>query len=272
MPELPEVETTCQGIERLLKGQRIQALQIRESRLRWPVSAGLSKMLKSAVVQKVGRRGKYLLLETTAGTAILHLGMSGSLRVVTDQVIPSKHDHVDFRFDNGAILRFRDPRRFGAILWGGQHPLLHPLLCDLGVEPLTADFDADYLFQRSRRRKTSIKQFVMDAGIVVGIGNIYANESLFRAGVRPGRAAGKLSLADCINLVAASKQVLLEAIRAGGTTLRDFAQSDGRPGYFSQELSVYGRTDEPCLVCETKIKTKRIGQRASFYCPNCQPH
>ena len=270
MPELPEVETTCRGIAPFLKGRRITTIQIRQARLRWPVPNGLADKLAGAEIQDVQRRAKYILLQTSAGTAILHLGMSGSLRVIDSGTPYQKHDHVDILLDSGKILRFRDPRRFGALLWGGRQAAQHPLLSKLGVEPLAPAFCGEYLHAHSRKRKISVKQLLMDGAIVVGIGNIYANEALFAAGIRPGRAAGRLSRDDCDHLVRACKTILQRAITAGGTTLRDFTQSDGKPGYFRQELLVYGRENEPCLTCGTPIKAKRIAQRTSYYCPQCQ--
>lgn len=272
MPELPEVETTCRGIRPYLLGRHIERLVVRQPKLRWPVANTLAGRLQGAKIEAIARRGKYILLKTGVGTVILHLGMSGSLRVLEHEVAPGKHDHLDFILDSGKVLRFRDPRRFGALLWGGEDAGRHKCLRDLGVEPLEPDFNAAYLYKQSRKRKTSIKQLLMNANIVVGIGNIYANEALFAAGIRPGRAAGRLSLQDCENLVTACKRILTQAIRSGGTTLRDFTQSDGNPGYFSQELLVYGRKEEPCRTCGTRIKTKNIGQRASYYCPKCQAH
>ena len=270
MPELPEVETTCRGIAPHLLGRRIEAVRIRERRLRWPVPRSLDRDLPGQKVLDLRRRAKYLLLETAAGTAILHLGMSGSLRLVAAGQAPERHDHLDLVLDSGRCLRFRDPRRFGALLWTRRAPEQHRLLRDLGPEPLEASFDGGWLYQRSRGRRTAIKALIMDSRVVVGVGNIYANESLFRAGIHPARAAGRISRARCERLAAAIKAVLAEAIEAGGTTLRDFVDGDGRPGYFRQSLAVYDRADAPCPACGAAIRESRIAQRSTFHCPRCQ--
>jgi formamidopyrimidine-DNA glycosylase len=270
MPELPEVETTRQGILPYLKNQRIVDLTIRQRQLRYPVPARLAHELTGQVVVDVGRRGKYLLLACETGTVIIHLGMSGSLRIVAADTAAAKHDHVDICLANGVCLRLRDPRRFGLMLWTRRDPLQHRLLRDLGPEPLAPDFNGDYLFQRSRRRRQAIKPFIMDSHCVVGVGNIYASEALFRSGIHPGRAAGRIALTRYNDLADASKQVLLQAISQGGTTLRDFYYGNDQPGYFSQSLQVYGREGLPCLVCATAIRQCRLGQRASYYCPVCQ--
>lgn len=270
MPELPEVETTRCGIEPYIVGQTIERIVIRQPRLRWPVPLQLRKILPGLTIQQVSRRGKYLLFHTTAGTIIMHLGMSGSLRILSTDTSPEKHDHIDIVFTNHKVLRFRDPRRFGAILWTEDDPNLHPLLLSLGPEPLSRTFTGDYLFQRSRGRKVSIKTFIMDSKVVVGVGNIYANEALFRAGIRPTRRAGIISKDQYQNLVSSIKTVLKAAIRQGGTTLRDFTDGEGKPGYFSLSLQVYGRTGERCKNCHGKIKQIRQGQRATYYCPHCQ--
>jgi formamidopyrimidine-DNA glycosylase len=270
MPELPEVETTRRGITPHIEGRTITDVIVRQAKLRWAVPANLKQLLKGQVINKVSRRAKYLLLATANGTLILHLGMSGSLRIVAPETLPEKHDHVDIVLDNGQCLRLRDPRRFGAVLWTCEHPQLHALLRELGPEPLEAEFTADYLFSRSRKRKQSIKQLLMDSHIVVGVGNIYANESLFLAGIRPGTAAGRLTRARIERLVQCVRDVLNAAIKQGGTTLRDFTASDGKPGYFKQQLYVYGRAGEACRVCGTTIKLIKQGQRATYYCPQCQ--
>ncbi len=269
MPELPEVETTRRGIAPWIEGHRVAEVIIRQRRLRYPVPRGLEARLKGKRLQRVRRRAKYLLLEFEHGTAIIHLGMSGSLRILDQRLDANKHDHFDIRFDNGKILRYRDPRRFGALLWcdaGKQHKLLGAL----GPEPLSDTFDGERLFTLSRKRKSALKTFIMDNHVVVGVGNIYASEALFLAGLRPGRAAGGISRQQCAKLAAAIKQVLTTAIEAGGTTLRDFTSADGAPGYFALQLNVYGRAGEACPVCGTLIKQKVIGQRNSYYCPHCQ--
>jgi formamidopyrimidine-DNA glycosylase len=271
MPELPEVETTRCGVAPYVTGQRISAVAVREPRLRWPVPKALAQQCRGQVVQSVSRRGKYLLFGTPAGTLIVHLGMSGSLRLVDAGTPPGKHDHVDITFENGCVLRLRDPRRFGAVLWTVDDPLRHPLLRDLGPEPLDETaFTGDYLFQRSRGRRQAVKTFIMDSRAVVGVGNIYANEALFRAGIRPAREAGRIGRTRYRRLAQAITRVLRDAIAAGGTTLRDFVNGDGMPGYFAQRLQVYGRAGEPCRICGHTIRLSRLGQRATFYCPHCQ--
>ena len=269
MPELPEVETTRRGIAPYLVGRRVETLKIRQPRLRWPIPAALRKNLPGQRISSVERRAKYLLAHTQAGTAVLHLGMSGSLRVLPSETPAGPHDHVDWVLDSGRILRFTDPRRFGSQLW---QPLgtIHPLLAALGPEPLSDDFNGAYLWKRSRGRSASVKTFLMDQSIVVGVGNIYAAESLFAAGIHPNRAAGSISLARYERLAIEIKRILAYSITRGGTTLRDFINPDGEPGYFEQELFVYGRQDEPCKVCGTSIKAVRFGQRTTFYCPKCQ--
>lgn len=270
MPELPEVETTCRGIEPHIVGKSFRQIVIRQPQLRWPVTPDISRALKGQQITAVGRRAKYLLLRSTHGTAIVHLGMSGSLRVLTNMSPAGPHDHVDFLLSDNLALRYTDPRRFGSILWTGDDPLLHPLLETLGPEPLGDGFTGDYLWKRSRGRKAAIKNFVMDGKVVVGVGNIYASEALFRAGIHPGRQAGRISRTRYGKVVTNIKSVLNEAIVQGGTTLRDFVDSDGQPGYFSQSLQVYGRNGEPCIQCAATIKSRVIGQRNTFFCTNCQ--
>ena len=243
---------------------------VRHRQLRWPVPRGLATRLRDQRIHVIDRRGKYLLLRCDTGTLILHLGMSGSLCLIDAATAAGKHDHFDLILDNGRALRLTDPRRFGAVLWTAHDPMQHELLRDLGPEPLGKTFDGAYLFARSRGRKGAIKQFIMDGKVVVGVGNIYANEALFRAGIHPARAAGRLSLEHCQRLVAAIKEVLREAIAQGGTTLRDFVGSDGKPGYFAQQLRVYDRAGKPCPICGTTIKQLRQGQRSTYYCPHCQ--
>lgn len=268
MPELPEVETTRRGIAPHIQGQNITALVVRQPRLRWPVSPGLSEQLLGEPIVEVGRRGKYLLLNLRQGSLILHLGMSGSLRVLPSATPPGKHDHLDICFSE-QCLRLHDPRRFGAVLWC-QEPLQHPLLAGLGPEPLSEDFNLDYLQAALKGRNAAIKTLLMDSKRVVGVGNIYANEALFAAGIHPARSGGRISRARLARLLAAVKQVLAEAIEQGGTTLRDFTRADGKPGYFAQRLQVYARAGAPCPGCGHPIKQLRQGQRSTFYCGYCQ--
>jgi len=270
MPELPEVEITRRGIAPHLEGQRVREVVVRQPHLRWPVPARLRSELPGQHIVAVRRRGKYLLLETEVGSAILHLGMSGSLHVVAAGTPPGKHDHVDIVFANGRSLRLRDPRRFGAVLWTTRPASSHKLLRALGPEPLSDAFDADYLFAASRGRRVSVKALIMDSKVVVGVGNIYASESLFLAGIRPQTPAGRIARRRYQRLVAAVRQVLAAAIEQGGTTLRDFTDSEGRPGYFQQRLQVYGRGGEPCPLCGGRIRSLQLGQRNTFYCPRCQ--
>lgn len=270
MPELPEVETTCRGIAPHITGRTVNDVIVRNHQLRWPVPRGLRQKLSGHKIRSVTRRAKYLLLTFEHGTLILHLGMSGSLRIIDASIAAGKHDHVDIVLDNKRVLRLTDPRRFGAVLWTRNDPEQHELIAHLGPEPLSDNFNADYLFQRSRGRKSSIKQFIMDGKIVVGVGNIYASESLFLAGINPKRQAGKVSHERMTKLVDAIKQVLAAAIKQGGTTLRDFVGGDGKPGYFAQQLNVYGREGEPCRICGTTIKQFVQGQRSTYQCTKCQ--
>ena len=270
MPELPEVETTLRGLAPHLLGQRVAEVVIRHPQLRWPVPKQLPRLLRGQTINAVRRRAKYLLVEFDHGTLILHLGMSGSLRILPGATPPGKHDHFDLVLGSGQLMRLRDPRRFGAVLWHEGDVARHPLLAALGPEPLDRQFDGACLHQATRRRSAAIKQVIMDSGVVVGVGNIYANEALFRAGIRPQLAASKLSLARCAKLVQAIKATLRAAIKAGGSTLRDFTNSAGEPGYFQQHYFVYGRAGEPCHKCGTAIRQIRQGQRSSFYCPHCQ--
>ncbi|MFQ5659449.1 MAG: bifunctional DNA-formamidopyrimidine glycosylase/DNA-(apurinic or apyrimidinic site) lyase [Gammaproteobacteria bacterium] len=270
MPELPEVETTRRGIAAYLLDETISRVIIRNGKLRWPIPKTLNKHLSGHKINKVGRRAKYLLFYTDHGCLILHLGMSGSLCITNGRVPPKKHDHVDFVFSSGIRLRFRDPRRFGSIHWTRNDPLQHKLLANLGPEPLGDEFNGPYLFDRSRNRTRAVKTFIMDSRIVVGVGNIYANEALFMSGIFPRRQAGRVSRARYVRLSSAIKGVLRQALEKGGTTLRDFSTGEGRPGYFQQELQAYGRHGEPCLQCGTPIRQVRFGQRSSYYCPVCQ--
>lgn len=268
MPELPEVETTRRGIAPHLTGQTVTGAVVRQPRLRWPVP-DLARLLSGHRVQAIERRAKYLLLRFHHGTLIIHLGMSGSLRVLPAGTPPRTHDHVDLLF-GPLCLRLHDPRRFGAILWTEGDPAEHPRLRELGPEPLSAAFGGAYLHRMAQGRRSPIKSLLMDGRVVVGVGNIYASEALFRAGIHPQRASHRISRARLERLAQEIKQVLRYAIGRGGTTLRDFLNESGEPGYFAQELSVYGRAGEPCRACGTTITTRRIGQRSSAYCPHCQ--
>ena len=270
MPELPEVETTRRGIEPHVVGQCIAGVVVRDGRLRWPVPEALPVLLGGRTILALKRRAKYLLFDAGAGSLILHLGMSGSLRITDPSAPPRKHDHVDILLQGGTCLRFHDPRRFGCILWAEGDPAMHPLLAELGCEPFDASFTGTYLYRKSRGRKVPVKSFIMDNHLVVGVGNIYASEALFRAGISPLREACGISSQRYRRLAEAIVEVLEAAIAQGGTTLRDFVNEAGRPGYFQQTLNVYGRSGEPCKVCGETISTARLGQRASFYCPRCQ--
>jgi formamidopyrimidine-DNA glycosylase len=274
MPELPEVETTRRGIAPHLVGRRITAVTLRRPDLRWPIPPEVADLLPGQRIDAVERRAKYLLLHTGAGSALLHLGMSGVLRVLPPDALLGTHDHVDIGIEPNVgeqprVLRFTDPRRFGCLLW--QPPgEVHPLLANLGPEPLTDAFDGELLWRRSRGRSAAVKLFLMDNAVVVGVGNIYASEALFAAGIDPRRAAGAVSRARYARLAGEVKRILGWAIERGGTTLRDFLNPDGLPGYFFRELNVYGRAGEPCKVCATPIRQATLGQRSSFWCPHCQ--
>ena len=270
MPELPEVETTRSGIAPHITNNTITDVIVRNRNLRWPIPNGLKAKLKNQKIISVTRRAKYLLIETEAGTLILHLGMSGSLRIIPKNETVEKHDHFELQFKDGICFRLRDPRRFGAVLWTKDDPLKHKLLINLGPEPLDKEFNAEHLFQKSRKRKTTIKQFIMDSKIVVGVGNIYASESLFLAGINPKRLAGKITKKNAQDLTAAIKKILKQAIKQGGTTLKDFTSSTGKPGYFQQQLKVYNRADQPCVICKKPIKQIILGQRSTFFCSMCQ--
>ncbi|ADV28718.1 formamidopyrimidine-DNA glycosylase [Pseudoxanthomonas suwonensis 11-1] len=270
MPELPEVETTRRGLAPHVEGRRVTTVTLRRPDLRWPIPREVVEELPGRRIAAVRRRAKYLLLDTDRGdSALLHLGMSGMLRVLPPETPVNTHDHVDISLDSGRVLRFTDPRRFGCLLWQPAGTV-HELLQDLGPEPLSGDFDGDWLYARSRGRSAPVKAFLMDQRIVVGVGNIYAAESLFRAGISPLRAAGKVSRARYIALADAVKEILGYAITRGGTTLRDFLNPDGAPGYFEQELAVYGRGGLPCPACGTPLREASIGQRTSAWCPRCQ--
>ena len=270
MPELPEIETTLRGLEPHLLGQRIFDAVIRQPHLRWDIPKQLPAILRNQTIHALHRRAKYLLIKCGSGTLILHLGMSGSLRILPADTTPAMHEHFDLVLENGMLMRLRDPRRFGAVLWHAGDVMRHPLLANLGVEPLQDEFDAEFLYRATRNRSVAIKLVIMDSHEVVGVGNIYANEALFRAGIRPQMAADKLSKPRSARLVQTIRETLTEAIALGGSTLRDFVGSDGNPGYFQQHYGVYGRAGEPCLACGTLIKQIRQGQRSSFYCSVCQ--
>ena len=269
MPELPEVETTRRGLAPYVVGRTITRVEVREPRLRWPVARGLPRALKARSIASLERRAKYLLFGTDAGTLLVHLGMSGSLRYLAEPLEPAAHDHIDVHFEGGGALRFNDPRRFGSFILTPK-PAAHPLLKDLGPEPLGDDFDDDYLWRSSRNRRVAIKQHLMNGRVVVGVGNIYASEALFRAGIHPRRIAGRIARARFEPLVSSVRAVLHDAIEEGGTTLRNFVGGDGKPGYFSGRLRVYDRAGSPCLNCGTPIERRVLGQRATFYCPRCQ--
>lgn len=271
MPELPEVETTRRGVAPHLEHRVVEDVIVRHRGLRWPVPRGLARTLAGQRLSGVDRRAKYLLFRFERGTLILHLGMSGHLRVVPCETPVAKHDHLDVVFEGDRCLRFNDPRRFGSVHWTKDEPGEHPLLRELGPEPLGEEFGGDYLFRRSRGRRVAIKLFIMNAAIVVGVGNIYASEALFLAGIRPGRAAGRVTRVEYARLVEAIRTVLQRAIAKGGTTLRDFTQPDGNTGYFSIYLNVYDRAGEPCRVCGSEIRHRVMGQRSTYWCPSCQP-
>ncbi|MBF0460359.1 MAG: bifunctional DNA-formamidopyrimidine glycosylase/DNA-(apurinic or apyrimidinic site) lyase [Magnetococcales bacterium] len=271
MPELPEVETICRDLRPLVTGQRVTSLVVRCAALRWPVPvARLQQALPGATIQHVARRGKYILLHTEQGCLIVHLGMSGTVHLVSSDTAPEKHDHVDLHFASGACLRYADPRRFGCLLWTDQPPSQHPLLVNLGPEPLTESFNARYLWQRAQGKKVAIKNFLMDSHHVVGIGNIYAAEALFHAALHPARPAGSLSEEMCQDLVDSIREILNRAIANGGTTVRDYRRANGTVGSFQQMLQVYGHQGEPCHRCGTPLIQVRLGGRASCCCPACQ--
>lgn len=271
MPELPEVETTCRGISPHIKGKIITDILVRQKQLRWTIPDNFKEKLVGAKITDISRRAKYILLDTSKPeTIIIHLGMSGSLRILKAKEQAGKHDHVDFVFNDNTLLRYNDPRRFGAVLYTSEPIIQYKLISQLGPEPLSKQFTGEYLHNLSKNKKTSIKTFIMDGHNVVGVGNIYASESLFMAGIRPSRQAGRISLKRYQKLAECIKTVLQQAINQGGTTLRDFVNEQGKPGYFQQSLSVYGKFDECCIHCSTPIKQIKIAQRASYFCPVCQ--
>lgn len=269
MPELPEVETTLRGIAPHILKRQVTAVVIRNPQLRWPIPHDIAQLITGKKLLDARRRGKYLLLQFSHGHLLIHLGMSGSLRIVNPVDMPQTHDHFDIAFGKIA-LRYCDPRRFGCLLWIDENPLEHALLSHLGPEPLSELFDPDYLFLRTRKRSQAIKQFIMDSKIVVGVGNIYANEALFISRIKPIRKAGSITRQECIALVKNIKFILQRSIEQGGTTLRDFVGGDGKPGYFKQQLLVYGRGGEPCSVCAKPLKEIRMNNRTSVYCVDCQ--
>ncbi len=268
MPELPEVETTRRGLQDRIVGRTLCSWVVRNAALRWPVE--IPAHLHGKKLIALSRRAKYLLFQFPEDTLILHLGMSGSLRLAPPHAPAGKHDHVDLRFSGGRTVRLNDPRRFGCLLWWGYGAPEHRLLAHLGVEPLANDFTGAYLKERARGRRVAVKNFIMDSRIVVGVGNIYAVEALFLAGIRPTLAAGRVTRKGYEALAGAIRRVLEQALREGGTTLRDFVGSDGRPGYFKQRLNVYGRAGEPCRRCGVALVNRRIGGRSTVYCRKCQ--
>lgn len=270
MPELPEVETTCRGIAKALVGYKITRVHIREGRLRWPVNHQALKRLKNQKILSVSRRAKYILIEFAPGFLVLHLGMSGSLRLVKPNESCRKHDHIEWQISSGLVLRYHDPRRFGAVLWAENLEAL-PQLQKLGPEPLSSAFNAQYLFAKAQKSQVVIKSFIMNQQIVVGVGNIYAVESLYLAKIHPLRISSSLSLAECRLLCVTIKRVLKKAIEAGGTTLQDFYQSDGQPGYFAQKLQVYDEAGKPCRKCKTVIEKITVQNRSTYFCSTCQP-
>jgi len=267
MPELPEVETTLRGIEPHISSQQIIALTVRQASLRWPVTENIQALVQGQKIHSVSRRAKYLIFKLDCGSILIHLGMSGSLRITATADPWRKHDHIEMQLSNGCALRYHDPRRFGCWLWSANE---HSQLGNLGPEPLSDNFDGDLLYRLSRNRKLAVKPFIMDSAVVVGVGNIYASEALFRSGIRPDRSAARISRERYQLLAQNIKAILAAAIDQGGTTLRDFVNSDGQPGYFQQSLDVYGRAGEPCTVCSLTLKEIRLGQRSSVFCSGCQ--
>ena len=273
MPELPEVETTKKGIQPYLANTTITGVIIRQFSLRWPIANDLADVLTNQIINRVSRRAKYLLIEFDKGTLMIHLGMSGSLRILDKlgQGILGKHDHIDIELSNGYILRYNDPRRFGSVLWTSDPISQHKLIAHLGPEPLLKEFNAEYLQQQAQSKRCNIKTFIMNGKVVVGVGNIYANESLFLANIHPRISAQSMSISQSVKLTEQIKSVLSRAIKSGGTTLKDFTNSDGKPGYFAQHLNIYGRKGEDCFICKSRIQHYKESQRATYYCPLCQP-
>lgn len=270
MPELPEVETVCRGIAPHVTQAKVTDVTIRKRELRWPIPRTIKSILKSQVINEVSRRGKYILLHFNSGTLLVHLGMSGTLKIVKSNTPVIKHDHADIHLSNNLILRFNDPRRFGSILWS-KHPVEeHELLAKLGPEPLESSFDYHYLYKKLQSKKSSIKVCIMNSHLVVGVGNIYANEALFDSGIHPLRLANTLTEVECKLLCKNIKKVLKNAIQKGGTTLKDFTNSEGKPGYFAQVLNVYGRGGESCNRCSGVLTEERVGARSTVFCENCQ--
>ncbi|MEK6592059.1 MAG: bifunctional DNA-formamidopyrimidine glycosylase/DNA-(apurinic or apyrimidinic site) lyase [Pseudomonadota bacterium] len=270
MPELPEVETTRRGLAPLLVDQRIRTAVVRNRAMRLPVSRGLPQLLAGATIRSLTRRGKYLLLDCGTGTLILHLGMSGRLWVVDRATPAGKHDHFDLVLENGTVVRLRDPRRFGLVLWHKGDPLRHKLLAAIGPEPFSPQFDGAWLYRITRHRSAAIKLVIMDSHIVAGVGNIYANEALFRSGINPLAQARRIGATRCALLAEQIRATLDDAIVAGGSSLRDYVGSDGLAGNFQSQFMVYDRAEKPCQRCGTKIREIRQGQRSTFYCPRCQ--
>lgn len=270
MPELPEVETTKRGLEPVMVGTQVVDVALHNSQLRWPVDWEQLAKTKGQTLLSIDRRSKYLLFNFDSGTWLVHLGMSGSLRLVAPDTGTRKHDHVVLSLSNNLELRYHDPRRFGSWLWAGNTPMDHPRLSNLGPEPLSSQFSGRFLHHATRSRKTPIKNLIMDAKVVVGVGNIYASESLFDAKIHPKKSSESLTLEECANLTKAIKKILRRSIKAGGTTLKDFSGSNGEPGYFQQSLSVYNQEGESCKACCTLIQKATLGQRSTFWCPTCQ--
>ena len=273
MPELPEVETTKKGIQPYLENSTITGVIIRQFSLRWPIANDLADVLTNQIINRVSRRAKYLLIEFDKGTLMIHLGMSGSLRILDklEQGILGKHDHIDIELSNGYILRYNDPRRFGSVLWTSDPISQHKLIAHLGPEPLLKEFNAEYLQRQAQLKRCSVKTLIMNGKVVVGVGNIYANESLFLANIHPRTPAQSMSISQSVKLTEQIKSVLERAIKSGGTTLKDFTNSDGKPGYFAQHLNIYGRKGEDCFICKSRIQHYKESQRATYYCPLCQP-
>ena len=273
MPELPEVETTKKGIQPYLENSTITGVIIRQFSLRWPIANDLADVLTNQIINRVSRRAKYLLIEFDKGTLMIHLGMSGSLRILDKlgQGILGKHDHIDIELSNGYILRYNDPRRFGSVLWTSDPISQHKLIAHLGPEPLLKEFNAEYLQRQAQLKRCSVKTLIMNGKVVVGVGNIYANESLFLANIHPRISAQSMSISQSVKLTEQIKSVLERAIKSGGTTLKDFTNSDGKPGYFAQHLNIYGRKGEDCFICKSRIQHYKESQRATYYCPLCQP-